>query len=105
MTTLQCAQICERIIESSSFNKLLEISYVHHFVLNEIVNKYELMNIFNEVFDKKLKINHVNKPDEKVDRTLSSNFDDLSKLFDKSDIKTALTELSDYIEKSDIFNN
>jgi dTDP-4-dehydrorhamnose reductase len=105
MTTLQFAQICERIIESGNFKKLIEISYIHHFNLNEIVNKYELMNIFNEVFDKKLKINHVNKPDEKVDRTLSSIYDELSKLFDKSDIKTALTELLDYIEKSEIYSN
>jgi len=105
ITTLQFAQICERIIESNSFDKLMDISYVHHFTPNEIVNKYELMNIFNDVFDKKLKINRINKPDEKVDRTLSSNFDELSKLFDKSDIKTALTELSDYIEKNDIYNN
>jgi len=105
ITTLQFAQICERIIESNSFDKLIDISYVHHFSPNEIVNKYELMNIFNDVFDKKLKINRINKPDEKVDRTLSSNFDELSKLFDKSDIKTALTELSDYIEKNDIYNN
>lgn len=105
ITTLQFAQICERIIESNSFDKLIEISYVHHFRPNEIVNKYELMNIFNDVFDKKLKINRINKPDEKVDRTLSSNFDELSKLFDKSDIKTALTELLDYIEKNDIYIN
>ena len=105
MTTLQFAQICERIIESNSFDKLIDISYVHHFNPNEIVNKYELMNVFNDVFDKKLKINRINKPDEKVDRTLSSNFDELLKLFDKSDIKTALTELSDYIEKNEIYNN
>jgi len=105
MTTLQFAQICERIIESGNFKKLIEISYIHHFNLNEIVNKYELMNIFNEVFDKKLKINHVNKPDEKVDRTLSSIYDELSKLFDKSDIKTALTELLDYIDNSDTYKN
>jgi len=103
ITTLQFAQICEKIIETNSFDRLIGISHIHHFLPNSIVNKFELMNIFNEIFDKKLKINHVNKPDEKVDRTLSSNFDDLSKLFDKSDIKTALTELSDYIKKSDIY--
>ncbi|MHA1987699.1 MAG: hypothetical protein ACW98D_13775 [Promethearchaeota archaeon] len=40
-----------------------------------------------------------------VDRTLSSIYGELSKLFDKSDIKTALTELLDYIEKSDIYTN
>ena len=61
------------------------------------------MNIFNETFDKKLEINRVNKPDEKVDRSLGSKFDELSKLFGKSDIKTALSELLEYIQKSNIF--
>ena len=105
ITTLQFAQICEKIIETNSFNKLMEISHVHHFLPNNNVNKLELMNIFNETFDKKLKINRVNKPDEKVDRTLGSKFDELSKLFGKSDLKTALEELLDYINKSDIFKN
>jgi dTDP-4-dehydrorhamnose reductase len=104
MTTLQFAQICERVIESNSFDKLMEISYVHHFLPNEIVNKFELMNIFNRVFDKNLTVNRINKPDERVDRTLSSKFDELLKLFNKADIETALIELSDYIAKSDFYN-
>jgi len=103
ITTLQFAQICEKIIETDSFDKIIEISYVHHFLPNEIVNKYELMNISNNVFNKKLKINRVNKPDEKVDRTLTSKYDELSKIFVKSDIKTALSELSVYIKRSTIY--
>jgi len=102
ITTLQFAQICEKIIDTHSFDRLIEISYIHHFLPNNIVNKFELMNIFNEIFDKKLKINRVNKPDEKVERTLGSNFDELLKLFGKSDLKTALSELVEYIEKSNI---
>ncbi|MHA2336201.1 MAG: sugar nucleotide-binding protein [Candidatus Hodarchaeales archaeon] len=103
ITTLQFAQICENIIASNIFDKLIDVSYIHHFLPNEIVNKYELMNIFNEVFNKKLIINRVNKPEEKVDRTLKSNYNELSKLFGKSDIKTALFQLLDYVEKSDIY--
>jgi len=99
ITTLQFAQICEKIIESNSFDKLIKISYVHHFLPNTIVNKYELMNIFNDTLDKKLKINRINKPNEKVDRTLGTKYDELSNLFSKSDIKTALNALLKYIEK------
>jgi len=62
VTTLQFAQICEKVIEMNYFDKLVKISHVHHFLPNSIVNKYELMNIFNDIFDKKLKINRVNKP-------------------------------------------
>lgn len=103
ITTLQFAQICEKIIETNSFDKLMDISYIHHFLPNKTVNKFELMNIFNETFDKKLIINRVNKPDEKVDRILGSKLDELPKLFSKSDIKTALIELLDYIKRSDIY--
>ncbi len=103
ITTLQFAQICEKIIETYSFDKLKEISHVHHFLPNEILNKYELMNVFNDTFNKKLNINRINRPDEKVDRTLGTKYDELSKLFGMSDIKTALNDLLDYIEKSNIY--
>ncbi len=103
ITTLQFAQICEKIIGTDSFDKLIKISYVHHFLPNNTVNKFELMNIFNETFDKKLKINRVNKPDEVVDRTLGTKYEELLNLFNKSDIQTALDELLNYIEKSNRF--
>jgi dTDP-4-dehydrorhamnose reductase len=45
-TTLQFAQICEKIIETNSFEKLIKISHVHHFTPNNTVNKFQLMNIF-----------------------------------------------------------
>ncbi len=104
MTTLQFAQICEKIIETYSFDRFMEISYIHHFIPNNIVNKFELMNIFNETFDKKLEINRVNKPDEKVDRSLGSKFDELSKLFGKSDITVSLSVFFEYIKNCNIIN-
>ncbi|MFW9823612.1 MAG: hypothetical protein ACFFE4_11785, partial [Candidatus Thorarchaeota archaeon] len=103
MTTLQFAQVCEKIIRINVFDKLMKVSYVHHFLPNEIVNKYELMNIFNEVFNKQLTINRVNNPNEKVDRSLDSNYNELYHLFGKSDIKTALYELISYIDNSEIY--
>lgn len=100
VTTLQFAQICEKIIITGSFEKLVNISHVHHFVPNNIVNKYQLMNIFNDVFEKNLKINRVNRPDQKIDRTLVSKWSELAKLFNKSDMKNTITELKNYMENS-----
>ena len=100
ITTLQFAQICERIISSKSFDNLVKISNVHHFIPNSTVNKFELMNIFNEVFEKNLEIDRINKPDQKVDRSLTTKYMELSKLFDKLDMKTAIINLKNYMDNS-----
>ena len=57
MTTLQFAQLCDRIITEGSFDKLRKINHVIHWVENESVNKYELLKIFNDVFERKININ------------------------------------------------
>ena len=101
VTTLQFAQICKIIIKTDSFNKLMSVSKVHHFIPNSTVNKYELMNIFNDIFQKNLKINRINKPDQVVDRTLGTNYEDLLHLFEKKEMKTAILELKEYMEAKD----
>ncbi len=98
ITTLQFAQLCERIITSNNYEDLIKISSVYHYNPNNIVNKFELMNIFNDVFQKDLKINQINKPDEKVDRTLTSRYSQLDFYSDKSDIKTAIKDLKNYMD-------
>jgi len=98
VTTLQFAQICEKIIVSNSFDELLQKSYVHHFTPNTIVNKYELMKIFDETFKKELIINQINKPDEKVDRTLVSKYNILEKYYEKKEMKVVIGELKEYID-------
>ena len=100
VTTLQFAQICEKLISSNNFDELVKLSYVHHFIPNDIVNKFELMNIFNDVFEKNLKINRVNKPNEKVDRTLSTKYGELAKLYDKTKMNTAILKVKEYMETS-----
>ncbi|MBN1799979.1 MAG: SDR family oxidoreductase [Candidatus Lokiarchaeota archaeon] len=98
ITTLQFAEICEKIIYLNKFDDLLKISNVHHFIPNATVNKYELMNIFNEIFQKRLIINRINKPDETVDRTLSTKFNELSSIYQNKDMIQALRELKDYFK-------
>ncbi|MBN1216056.1 MAG: SDR family oxidoreductase [Candidatus Lokiarchaeota archaeon] len=102
VTTLQFAQLCEKIINTNKFEELYKTSYIHHFIPNNTVNKYELMNIFNEIFDKKLNINRINKPDQKVDRTLSTKFNKLANIFKNINLNDALQDLKNYIEKKNL---
>lgn len=97
ITTLQFAQLCEKIILSNLYNKILKISHVHHYTPNNTVNKYQLMHIFNDVFEKELNINRVNLPEQKVDRSLTTKYSELSKYVEKKDIRTALVELKNFM--------
>ena len=97
ITTLQFAKLCEKIIRTNSYENLIKKSFVHHYTPNNIVNKFELMIIFNEIFQKELNINKLNIPEEKVDRTLSSEYDLLDAFSEKIDIKTAIKELKEYM--------
>ena len=99
ITTLQFAQICEKIIVTNSFDELVSISHVHHFIPNSLVNKFELMNIFNDVFEKNLTIDRVNKPDQRIDRTLSTEYNELDKIFEKKNIKDAIQNLKNYMDR------
>jgi len=97
VTTLQFAQICEKIILNNVFDKLIEISHIHHYVPNNTVNKYELMKIFNDIYDKNLIIDKVNIPEQSVDRTLSTKFKELAKLSEQKNIREAVIELNEFI--------
>ncbi|MFX1419069.1 MAG: dTDP-4-dehydrorhamnose reductase family protein [Promethearchaeota archaeon] len=103
VTTLQFAQLCERIISSNSYDQLVHNSFIHHYIPNNTVNKYQLMHIFNDIFGKNIKINRINKPEQKVDRSLDTKYSDLNNLIEKKDIKTAILELKEYMEKSNKF--
>ncbi|MCK4778568.1 MAG: sugar nucleotide-binding protein [Candidatus Lokiarchaeota archaeon] len=104
VTTLQFAQLCEKIIDINSYDDLLKLSHIHHYKLNNTVNKYQLMQIFNKIFGKELEINRVNIPEETVDRTLTSKYPELDKLSHKSVMKEAIFELKKYIDNCEIYN-
>ena len=104
VTTLQFAQLCEKIITSSMYDELVQKSYIHHYIPNNTVNKYQLIHVFNDIFEKELKINRVNKPEQKIDRSLATKYSGLDKIIKKKEIKIAISELKDYILKNrDIF--
>lgn len=72
MTTLQFAQLCDRIMTENLFDDWRKINHVVHWVENEAVNKYELLKIFNEVFKRNINIIPVSNISEPIDRTLDS---------------------------------
>ena len=61
------------------------------------------MHIFNDVFEKELIINRVNKPEQKLDRSLDTIYSDLNNLVEEKDIKSAVSELKDYMTKTKKF--
>ena len=96
VTTLQYAKLCEKIILEDIFDDLIKTSHVLHFLPNKTVTKYELLNIFNEVFKKNHIINSTQAP-VAIDRTLDSNFKVFDEIYPKMEMKAALTELSNYM--------
>jgi dTDP-4-dehydrorhamnose reductase len=93
LTTLQFAQLCEKIMTEGSFDELRKINHVIHWVENESVNKYELLKIFNEVFGRKINIVAVSNIGEPVDRTLDSALLPV----ERKPMIDALNSLKDYL--------
>jgi len=100
ITTLQFAQLCRQLIDDNLFKKLIETNYVHHYLPNQTVNKYELLNIFTEVFKKDYRIKRVDNIGDPVDRTLATNYD-LLKPQNKILMKTAIESLKKYMDSNE----
>lgn len=99
VTTLQFARLVEKIISADKFNELTAVSPVHHFVPNNQVTKYELLNLFKEAFGKDITIERVDNIGPAIDRTLGTKFSELEKLMPSTTMKQAVEELAEYIGK------
>lgn len=94
VTTLQFAQLCDRIMSENLFDTWRKINHVVHWVENEPVNKYELLLIFNEVFERNINIVPVGNVGEPVDRTLNSVFMPV----EKKPMRNAIHSLRHYFQ-------
>lgn len=103
VTTLQFAQLCEKII-NNKFDALISESNTHHFMPNSTVNKYELLNIFNKIFNKKMIVEKYEDKKNILDRTLVSKFNIISSFFPSLNMENALLELKKYIEEKGFYN-
>lgn len=102
ITTLQFAQLCQEIIASDQFGTLRAKNYLHHFIPNSTVTKFELLELFQHVFETDYQIEEVtaqSSPVPAVDRTLATEFSDLKSLVPEGTMKQALLYLRNYMEQ------
>lgn len=95
VTTLQFAQLCENMIINNIFKSLRKKNYILHFVPNETLSKFKLLNLLKEVYNKKCAIEKVNNIGLPINRTLASNYLKIK----KSPMKSALLKLKEYQDK------
>lgn len=94
VTTLDFAKLCETIVAEDAWYNLRQQHHTHHFLPHETVNKFELLSIMNRVFERGCIIEAVGDKGPAVNRTLSSNFSIIKKLFPESGMQHAIHELA-----------
>ena len=99
VTTLQFAKLMELIVLDNHFDKLVGIAPIHHFLPNETVDKFELLNIFQDVFLTNYVIKAVDNIGLPVRRDLSSNLTTLDRIYPKMKMEEAVIELKGYMSK------
>jgi len=98
VTTLQFADLCENIIIQDCFNEVWNESPVHHFCPNQIVSKYELLEIFKSLFKKDITIKPSLSAEGPVRRVLATRYSSLRQIIDpEQDIGIAVEQLANFI--------
>lgn len=100
VTTLQFSQLVLKIIKKNKFHELRRMNHTHHFTPNNSVTKFELLQLFAKIFNKKIIILSTDKSAPSVNRTLSTKYDLLFSLIKKSSLEFELKELKNYLEES-----
>jgi len=102
VTTLQFAELCHDIIKENrglKFDEIVKSGNVHHFIPNATVNKYELMQIFSEIYEKPLTLQRVDNIGPSVDRTLASEKNLLMQGREEQPMKEAIYALRKFTEE------
>jgi dTDP-4-dehydrorhamnose reductase len=95
VTTLQFAKLCEEIILQNTFDRLRATTHTLHWVPNESVSKYELLQLFNQIYGRNCRVEKVAVPGPPIDRTLSSTYFRPPLL----PMKNAIQELKEYCDR------
>lgn len=94
VTTIELAKGIEALIQNN-------VTGLYHFVPNTKISKFDLLNIINEVFDKKITI--LPKEDYAVDKSLINTRTDFSYIV--PDYKEMIEEMKKWIDKhADLYN-
>jgi len=95
VTTLYFAEVIENILKNNLYQKGL--FHVHS---PNTVDKYELLQIFNEVYELKLKINAIEAKDT-IDRSIASVYDLSAKVCTKT-LQQQVKEMQEFFQKVEI---
>ena len=94
VTTFQFAQLCAKLILGDEFSRLRKESPIHHFIPNETVSKYQLLELFRAAFKKNLLVRAMESPSGPTRRVLGSRYRTLQDIYGKGhSLETALSEL------------
>ena len=94
VTALQFSHLCAKLLTGDQFAKLRKESPIHHFAPNSSVSKYELLEIFRNVFEKNVTVRPVEAPGSAMHRALGSRYKTLRELAGHGlSMETAVAEL------------
>ena len=100
VSTLQFAELCHKLTCDDNWDTFRRKNHTLHYIKNKSLSKYELLGIFNEIFDSKLTVRSFESP-EKTDRTLASDY-----LFeDLLEMKTAIHEFKTFIDTNNYYGD
>ena len=95
VTTLQFAELCVMLMRGRTFADWRAKGSRLHYVVNETVNKYELLMAVKEIYGKECAIDRVTDIGEPVRRTLSS----ILLPVEQRPMKQSLVQLRDFSER------
>lgn len=108
ITTLEYAQLCYAIINNRhglEFASLTACSSIHHYLPNETVTKYSLLNILAKECNKNVRIKRVTDIGEPIDRTLDSSFSLLAPEKATNSMRRSIAKLLRYMDLSPVWKH
>jgi dTDP-4-dehydrorhamnose reductase len=96
VTTYQFARLCEKIITENHFEELRKNNFVHHVIPKDKVSKYELLQIFSKVYNKKIKITPY-ETSPGIDRILRSNYTEIGKIIYPVKVNEDVNRMKQYL--------
>ena len=81
VTTLQFAKLCRELILQDFFDVVHDEAPVHHFCPNQMVSKYELLQLFKAAFRPDITVKPVADEEGPVSRILDTRYNSLKNLF------------------------
>lgn len=97
VTTLQFAQLCEKLLTGDNYERLRSLSPIFHFSPNLPLSKYELICLCQHAFQKDVQVAPSEAP-VAITRILRSKYAHVAGLDDKQrSMKHAIDELSEFV--------